>query len=168
VFEVVDICARFPRAVPAPQRTQESITLAVVHHDAGPAGVATEEQLFRLLDGYHAFHKAEGWGGIGYHVCIPQFGDRIYKLNHYTSITVHAKGGNRTGVGLMLQGNFMDYPPSNFQVEALTWLLKTIHPNLPNLSRVLPHRRVPGSRTDCPGTHLTDAMVAQIAAAAGI
>lgn len=139
-------------------RDESSIDRIVIHHTAGnesDSGTAA-----RVLAGYAMNHvSAHGWPGLGYHYAITKDGV-IFKCNPYTRLTYHAKGGNATGIGIALMGNFMGKLPSADALESLRYLTRILKAALPNPGairaesspvKVVGHREVKGSATACPG-----------------
>jgi len=156
-LHVIDIRSSFPRKTRPRQRPDSAIRRIVVHHDAAPPPKDGAE--VGCLLAYHKEHQAKRWGGIGYHYAIARRGT-VYKLNPATSVTAHARGGSRDGLGVMLMGDFTHHPPSQAQLESLTALAAELVLNYKNITAMVGHRRVSGSRTACPGDSFTDAMIA--------
>jgi hypothetical protein len=100
------------------------------HHTAGPVDHSLAEAM-RLCRQYHAQHKAQGWGGIGYHVCIPRHqgpkGElRILLLRPLVLKGAHVGGHNTSNVGIMFHGTLGNHP-SIHQMRALQWYLNNAH-----------------------------------------
>lgn len=131
------------------------------HHTAGPTdrSDAHAEQLVRQ---YHAQHRSQGWGGIGYHFCITRRGT-ILGLRPTRLKGAHTGGWNTGNVGVMFHGTTGDRP-TRAQARAYRWLLNNAHtskmPRTHRTDRSLRHlerkghRDWPGHETNaCPGTH---------------
>jgi len=155
-LKVVDVSKQMEHAYPAPIRPETQITQIVIHHDAAAPPKPGKE--IERLKRYSHMHAAEGWGGIGYHYAIGTDGT-VYKCNPVTSRTNHAKGGNKQSIGVMLFGNFMTAEPTKAQLTAACALVRVLRAKIPSIKTVVPHRKVKGSNTACPGTHLPDSVI---------
>jgi hypothetical protein len=162
---IVDIIGQFQGT--RPRRAESRIKRLVIHHDACDVPKMNQAAVLARLKQYNAQHRSHGWGRIGYHYCIPHFPDIVYKINPVTWNTVHAAGANADGVGIMLMGNFMETVPTDFQLDALEWLLKQLKASLPGPLSVISHRNV-RHKTDCPGELFTEAQIRTIARGAGL
>jgi hypothetical protein len=144
-----------------PLGPEEHVTL---HHTAGPTD-GTLTRAYALCRQYHVAHKAKGWGGIGYHYCLPRTEPVIICLRPVTLKGAHTGGWNTGNVGVMCHGTTGDRPTKN-QVELFRWLLshadtrempfphRTDRPiNKPHADR-RGHQDWPGHGSNaCPGTH---------------
>jgi N-acetyl-anhydromuramyl-L-alanine amidase AmpD len=110
---------------------------------------------------YHV--NSRGYRCLGYHYMIDPRGG-VYKCSGTTDVTAHAAGANDHAVGIALMGNFMSAPPPAVQLQALAELIAELRQAIPTIREVLPHRRVKGSSTACPGAMLTDDVIALLAA----
>jgi len=152
-MKIIDLTSKYSGG--RPLRKESSITLIVIHHDAAPRP-SSDAQAERRLDAYNRQHRAEGWGGIGYHYAIAPSGT-VFKCRKVTEITVHARGGNMQGIGVMLMGyfhkdqHFAGQTPTPGQLQSMHELVASLKQALPRIRQVLPHREVKGSRTECPG-----------------
>jgi hypothetical protein len=100
------------------------------HHTAGPQDHSLKEAT-ALCRQYHRDHKAKGWGGIGYHFCIPRNAApdgtlRIICLRPTGLKGAHVGGHNSKNIGIMFHGTTGDHP-SIHQRRALLWLLENAH-----------------------------------------
>lgn len=128
----------------------------VVHHSATASGNA------RI---FHRYHRDErGWtDGLGYHFVIGNGTDsgdgQIEGGVRWRRQLPGAHCGdtryNNAGVGVCLVGDFEEGAgPTPAQLASLVSLIARLRRefHIP-LSAVLPHRRVPGASTKCPGRH---------------
>lgn len=125
----------------------------LVHHTAGTVGKAL------LVD---RIHRERGFEeGLGYHFLIDN--GSLGKGNGQVEVAprwirqeqgAHCKASNMNekSIGIGLVGNFNNKKPSAAQLHTLTQLVGLLgtYYEVP-VSYVLPHRLVPGARTDCPG-----------------
>lgn len=131
-------------------RAEASITTLVIHHSGErPPSDWNWERQIKAFANYHV--NAHGWPGIGYHYVIAPDGNS-YKCNGYTTISYHAKGGNATGIGICLLGNF----EQQADIPAPQWteakrLCAELRKAIPSIAHTIGHRQVQGSATACPG-----------------
>jgi len=125
----------------------------LVHHTAGTVGKAL------LVD---RIHRERGFAeGLGYHFLIDN--GSLGKGNGQVEVAprwigqergAHCKASNMNdkSIGISLVGNFNNKKPSAAQLHTLTRLVGLLggYYEIP-VTNVLPHRLVPGARTDCPG-----------------
>lgn len=104
------------------------------------------------------YHK-ELWGFkssfgyyTGYHYYI-EYSGLLYKARSIFEEGAHARGYNKTSIGIALQGNFNNEQPTQAQLEALEDLIGELQEKygIPN-KMILGHREV--KQTSCPGFHL--------------
>ena len=86
----------------------------VVHHSASRDVPANE------IDHWH---KDRGWNGIGYHFVIRKNGN-IEPGRAIDKQGAHAKGRNKTHVGICLTGRLNERPPTIEQLASLSKLLR--------------------------------------------
>lgn len=152
-YAIIDLTKRYSGH--RPTRAESAITQIVIHHPAIPAP-KSDAQARKQLDAIHAQHNNEGWGGIGYHYAIAPDGT-VYKCRKATEITVHARGANQHGLGVMIMGyfhkdaHFAGETPTPEQITSMKELVRDLRKAYPSIAQVLPHREVPGSKTACPG-----------------
>jgi len=122
------------------KRRESAIRFAVIHHSGTETGTPL------AFARYHTWVR--GWPGIGYHYVITRDGV-IHKTNPLLNISYHARGGNKSGVGICLVGreNFTEE-----QVKSLDSLVKKLVRLL--YVQIIGHREVRGSSTTCPGNYL--------------
>jgi len=142
------------------KRKAGQIKRVVIHHAAAgklDGNLKYYRDFISTVDKYH--RDKHGWPRIAYHYIIDPLGN-VYKCNPYLSATCHAKGANTDGIGVMLIGNFdVDQPPV-IMLDKARELVQELREGIPSLEQVCGHRDVRGSKTACPGKHLTDAMIA--------
>lgn len=152
MVQLTDLIARYRH--PCRHRVDGQITRIVVHHDAGVAPTKKSKVLPRF-DAYALQHDQVG--GFPYHYPIDPWGE-VYKCRATTDVTSHVRNQNTPSLGVMLMGCFHPIPslphgqlPTDAQYKSLEALLAELVDRLPNVHEILPHRKVPGSRTACPG-----------------
>ncbi len=97
--------------------------------------------------------RGRGWSKIGYHFVIRQNG-RLEFGRHPDEVGAHARGHNRTSVGICLIGglNADGLPQPTYtapQLSTLRELIRTLHMAYPD-AEVLGHRDLPGVSKSCP------------------
>jgi hypothetical protein len=142
--EIADITDKLPTHATEKYATRDraEIRTLVVHHSATGASAAPETIAKYHVDEWH-------WPGIGYHFVIGADG-KIQQTNHLETVSYHAAGANREGVGICFLGNFMKQPPPDAQIKGgakfVAWLLQELR---------LPAECIKGHRelmlTACPG-----------------
>lgn len=125
----------------------------LVHHTAGTVGKAL------LVD---RIHRERGFEeGLGYHFLIDN--GSLGKGNGQVEVAprwirqeqgAHCRASdmNHKSIGIGLVGNFNNKKPAAAQLHTLTQLAGMLgaYYEIP-VANVLPHRLVPGAKTDCPG-----------------
>lgn len=133
------------------------------HHTAGPKD-ASDAHAIQLCRGYHAQHRASGWGGMGYHFNVTRRGT-IICLRPLRLKGAHVGGWNTSNVGVMFHGTTGDRP-TLAQARAFRWLLANLHTaKMPRAHRAdrsvaraprYGHNDWDGHESNaCPGTHKT-------------
>ncbi len=126
----------------------------IIHHSATEEGDSLA---------FHRAHLRRGFDrGVGYHFVIDNGTEG--KADGQIEATprwikqqdgAHCKAGNMNprAIGICLVGNFDTDEVSRAQMAALVHLIRTLQKayGIPD-DRILGHGRVPGARTDCPGT----------------
>jgi N-acetylmuramoyl-L-alanine amidase len=143
-------------------RSRSSVTLAIVHHTAGPLAQTPLE-----ID---QEHRNIGDSMIAYNNLIDEHGT-IYSGRPYDYDSAAAFGENEDSVDVCLIGNFQPNdagytgPPSDAALQALTQYLIWLHLQFPSISRTIGHRDIaplyyPDDEGDystaCPGENLYD------------
>ncbi len=130
-------------------------TYIVIHHTATHDGDAF------TIDQLH--HRRGFWNGLGYHFLIDngtkgkvdgqiQVGPRWIK--QMDGAHCNSAGMNETGIGMSLVGNFSQRRPTEAEMQALVFLVKTLKDYYRIPSRnILRHGDVPGKNTECPGIY---------------
>ena len=85
----------------------------VIHHSASKDVSANT---------INEWHLERGWNQVGYHFVIRQNGD-IEPARQWDRAGAHARGRNRTHIGICLTGHFGKYPPSIEQINSLIKLV---------------------------------------------
>lgn len=98
----------------------------------------------------HELHLTKGWAGIAYHKVILADGT-IQDGRPEKMIGAHALGANPRSIGIVLDGNFENKPPTAAQMDSLVRLTRELMAkyHIP-LENVVPHRDVTKG-TSCPG-----------------
>jgi hypothetical protein len=115
--------------------------MIVIHH--------TAKDDMSLAD-IHELHLTKGWAGIAYHKVILADGS-IQEGRPEQMIGAHALGANPRSIGIVVDGDFEEKPPTKAQMDTLVRLTGELMDkyHIP-LAHVVPHREVtPG--TSCPG-----------------
>ena len=99
------------------------------------------------------YHVSKGWKGIGYHYLIDPNG-LVFITNYIKSISYHAGESNDYSVGIALAGDFREESPDISQILAARRLVKFLRGWLPKSLAIIPHKRMWGSATACPGNEI--------------
>ncbi len=126
-------------------RLLSDIKRIIVHHTGqpDPASVVTPGATAK----YHV--NTNGWPGIGYHVWVTRDGN-AYQVNPLTLISYHVGEANADSIGLALEGNFLNAPPTYEQKAAAGEAVVAIRRLIGDVPLVA-HKDVPGAATLCPG-----------------
>jgi len=125
----------------------------IIHHSGTDQGSSLN---------FHEYHLHKGWDrGVGYHFVIDN--GRGDKQDGQIEVTprwlkqqdgAHCKAGgmNPQAIGICLVGNFNHSRVSAAQMDSLVYLLNKLRQyyGIPK-RRIMGHRDVTGSHTDCPG-----------------
>lgn len=142
-----------------PDRSFEDIFVVTIHHSVGWDFSASTLENAKRISSYHVnTHK---WPGIGYHYLIGPTGE-ILQTNELLKSSYHAGSysapgdENKTAIGICLGGDFRNAPPPDCQVAAASSLVQYIRqlPKMANSISVIPHKRMPGAATICPGYNI--------------
>jgi len=124
-------------------RPRNSTSQIVLHHSASQDVPA---------DVIHSWHLARGWAGIGYHFVIRKNGN-IERGRPQESIGAHAGAEvNASSIGICLNGDFTQAPPTEQQIAALVELIHWLNKYYTGAHKELDikmHRDV--AATQCPG-----------------
>ena len=155
---LVDVRHLFP---PIRDRTRplSMVTGLAVHHDAvlmpggdlDFSGSTLDEDLDRLFVIYR-YALRKGWSGFPYHAAGSPNG-RAFYTRDVNSSAAHVRSQNRSLLGVVLLGNFMQHPPGQGQVCAAGAAIAAFWRELGELLPIDPHkfRPSPGGDTQCPG-----------------
>ncbi|WP_232831916.1 N-acetylmuramoyl-L-alanine amidase [Nocardiopsis sp. FIRDI 009] len=121
----------------------------VVHYNGGPLTWGSHANCRAQVRQMHAYHRARGWAGIGYHLLICWHGVVLTGRGIYR-VGAHAPGANASHVGVqfMLGGS---QRPSAAQLAAFVALAAWLAARGVKAS-VTGHRD--WNSTSCPGDHL--------------
>lgn len=134
-------------------RREDQLWRIVIHHDAAKAPTHPDKVLPRFAS-YDRMH--DDHGGIPYHYAIDPWG-RVFKLRRAREITAHVRRNNTHSLGIMLMGYFHDdasrqgQQPTVPQLESLEALVGELVAAYKSVKWLTPHRKVPHSKTACPG-----------------
>lgn len=137
------------------------IVRTIGHYTAGPRDTSDAHAL-SLWRQYHAQHKRQGWGGIGYHYGITSAGT-IVTLRPIGYKGAHTAGMNTGSPGIVVHGG-PGQRMTTKQRAALTWLYDNAHTSaMPaahrspkNLRRVHHGVHRDYNATQCPDTYELD------------
>jgi len=127
----------------------------IIHHSATEGGSSLQ---------FHEHHLSKGWDqGVGYHFVIDngasgkqdgQIETTPRWLKQQDGAHCKASDMNTKAIGICLVGNFNHDQVSCKQMNSLVLLLNQLkrYYRIPS-SRILGHRDVPGSHTECPGNN---------------
>jgi len=87
------------------------------------------------------------WEGIGYHWIIFQDG-KLQPARSEKFQGAHVKGHNEDSIGICLNGNLDEHPPTSEQMKTLIQFLKQKNISPEN---ILGHNELSGTSTTCPG-----------------
>lgn len=131
----------------------------VGHYTAGPRDTSDAHGL-ALLRAYNSQHRAQGWGGIGYHLAILSSGT-IVRLRPVGWKGTHVAGANTGRVGVVVLGG-PGQRMTSAQRASWAWLIANGHTTAMPSSHRLPAKpqRVwvhsDLNATACPGAYKTD------------
>lgn len=139
----------FGGSLPARRHGPAAVTMAVVHHTAGP-GTGTYDDVIR----YH--RDGRGWNAPGYGIFVRADGRVSYGVGP-SHITHGVYGRNPTSYHVCLAGNFETGEPTAAQLDALYGVLCVLDDVYsPHGLPWRGHREIalPGHGTACPGKAL--------------
>ena len=108
----------------------------VIHHSASHDVSANE------ID---RWHKERGWNGIGYHFVIRENG-AIEMGRAWNQQGAHARGMNRTHLGICITGELNKHRPTHHQIISLMTLVQ----GLVNRFEI---EEITGHHENCPGKY---------------
>ncbi|MBN1870426.1 MAG: N-acetylmuramoyl-L-alanine amidase [Candidatus Omnitrophica bacterium] len=146
--------------IPSAKEPEQIITLypshkwkyIVVHHSATDEGSSLQ---------FHSYHQNKGWDSVGYHFVIDN--GKSGKPDGFIEITprwlqqldgAHCKASemNTKAIGICLVGDFNKSEPTKAQKDSLAFLVKKLQRYYKiHAHKILGHKQVPGSNTECPG-----------------
>lgn len=126
-----------------PLSKRSTTDLLILHH----SGTTT-----CTPDGIHSSHVGNGWAGIGYHYLVRKDGT-IYRGRPEDTVGAHAYGANSHSIGVCFEGNYqVDPTMPAAQLAAGQALVADIKRRW-GITKVIGHKDVAGSTTDCPGKY---------------
>lgn len=130
----------------------DEVKKIIIHHTAGSGGESVED--------IHAYHRRQGWSGIGYHYFIDHSG-QVFRGRPDWAIGAHAYGHNSCSLGVCLAGNFCEQVPSVGQLRSLIYLTADLCArSWIDVDAVFGHGFIPGGERDtaCPGCNMMAVM----------
>lgn len=114
----------------------------LIFHHVGPMpeSAVTSETV-------HRWHLSRGWNGIGYHAVILPSGE-IEEGRPMAAQGAHTRGMNSASIGVLVVGDFTQYPPSYSQIHSAIEFGKWIHEKNPGI-KIAGHEAF--VNTECPG-----------------
>ena len=140
-----------------PSRNLAQIEQIVVHHSGGPSEQSIEEIARYHIGPNHVC--ASGCPGILYHFAITRQG-QAYQVNKLETIAWHLAGQNTKSVGVMLIGNYDEYPATAQQLKALRKVIRFIEKKVGRKLPLTDHGTQCNGCTDCPGDYLQEQIYA--------
>ena len=126
-----------------PLNKRSATDLLILHHAA--AASCTAEDI-------HRWHVGNGWAGIGYHYLVRKDGT-IYRGRPEDTVGAHAYGANNHSIGVCFEGNYeVEQNMPAAQLDAGQALVADIKRRW-GITKVIGHKDVAGSTTDCPGKY---------------
>lgn len=117
--------------------------LLILHHAAAKSCTA---------DDVHRWHLSNGWAGIGYHYFVRKDGT-IYRGRPEDTVGAHAYGANSHSIGVCFEGNYQVEPTMPAAQLAAGQALVADIKRRWGITKVIGHKDVAGSTTDCPGKY---------------
>lgn len=123
--------------------------LLILHHAAATSCTAED---------VHLWHVGNGWAGIGYHYLVRKDGT-IYRGRPEDTVGAHAYGANSHSIGVCFEGNYqVEQSMPAAQLAAGQALVADIKRRW-GITKVIGHKDVAGSTTDCPGKYFPFAAI---------
>lgn len=132
-----------------PLSKRSATDLLILHHAA--AASCTAEDV-------HRWHVGNGWAGIGYHYLVRKDGT-IYHGRPEDTVGAHAYGANSHSIGVCFEGNYQVEPTMPAAQLAAGQALVTDIKRRWGITKVIGHKDVAGSTTDCPGKYFPFAAI---------
>lgn len=126
-----------------PLGKRSTTDLLILHHAA--AASCTAEDV-------HRWHVGNGWAGIGYHYLVRKDGT-IYRGRPEDTVGAHAYGANSHSIGVCFEGNYQVEPTMPAAQLAAGQALVADIKRRWGITKVIGHKDVAGSTTDCPGKY---------------
>jgi len=126
-----------------PLSKRSTTDLLILHH----SGTTT-----CTPDGVHSSHVSNGWAGIGYHYLVRKDGT-IYRGRPEDTVGAHAYGANSHSIGVCFEGNYQVEPTMPAAQLAAGQALVADIKRRWGITKVIGHKDVAGSTTDCPGKY---------------
>ena len=126
-----------------PLGKRSATDLLILHHAAATSCTAED---------VHRWHVGNGWAGIGYHYLVRKDGT-IYRGRPEDTVGAHAYGANSHSIGVCFEGNYQVEPTMPAAQLAAGQALATDIKRRWGITKVIGHKDVAGSTTDCPGKH---------------
>ncbi len=130
---------------------RENIKFIVVHQSATKKIETSFEKIKK-------FHLYQGMGNIAYHYFIEASG-RLRKGRNESTMGTHTRASqmNSKSLGVCLAGEFNNEDPGPAQLKTLESLLNNLLTKYKiSKDKVLGHREVYNSATECPGDSLNE------------
>lgn len=126
-----------------PLSKRSATDLLILHHAAATSCTAED---------VHLWHVGNGWAGIGYHYLVRKDGT-IYRGRPEDTVGAHAYGANSHSIGVCFEGNYeVEQTMPAAQLAAGQALVADIKRRW-GITKVIGHKDVAGSTTDCPGKY---------------
>jgi N-acetyl-anhydromuramyl-L-alanine amidase AmpD len=132
-------------------RDYTDIDTLVIHHSATRTGSAES------YANYHVLNR--NWAGIGYHFVIEQNGE-IKQTNHVRTLSYHARGVNKNGIGICLTGNYDEQTLPGKMLDSLVFLIKELKLTYQKDFKIIGHREV--STKTCPGKNVSIELIKKL------
>lgn len=126
-----------------PLSKRNSTDLLILHHAAATSCTAED---------VHRWHVGNGWAGIGYHYLVRKDGT-IYRGRPEDTVGAHAYGANSHSIGVCFEGNYQVEPTMPAAQLAAGQALVADIKRRWGITKVIGHKDVAGSTTDCPGKY---------------
>lgn len=95
-----------------------------------------------------AWHKDNGWAGIGYHFFVRKNGE-IYRGRPLNKVGAHVSGMNNDSIGICAEGSYMTETMPKAQKKAICELLVYLKDNYYPNAKITGHGEIGSS--NCPG-----------------